>query len=63
MPGDQRALAVGPHRVVEAEYPGKRILASPQPGEQILPHLVLDAPELMAACAEFTEGLGCWGGR
>jgi hypothetical protein len=54
---------VGPHRVVEAEYPGKRILASPQPGEQILPDLVLDAPELMAACAEFTEGLGCWGGR
>ena len=62
MPGDQGALKVRAYRVVEAENPGKGILTGTQLREQVLSYLVLDALELVAACAEFSEGLDCWGG-
>jgi len=51
VPRNQGALQMRQDRLTEPEDAGKGIFARAQPGEQVLPHLVLDAPELMAACA------------
>ena len=40
--GEQRALDVGQHRLVEADDAGKPRLARPQPGEQVVADLDLD---------------------
>src|ERR1017187_3272790 len=49
--GDQRPLQVREYGIAESEDAGKRIAAGPQPGQQVLPYLVLDAPDLMIAGA------------
>ena len=40
--------------------PGKRILARPHPGEQVVPDLFLDAAVRVAAGAQLSEGRGGW---
>src|SRR5262249_24016963 len=59
--GDQSPLQVRADRVVEAQDAGEWILGSPQPGDQVLPHLVLDAAVAVAARAQLAQSLNVRG--
>ena len=58
MPGDDGPLQVRKHGLAEADDAGKRVLAGAQGGQQVLPHLLLDAAELVPAGAKLAHGGG-----
>ena len=62
VPGDQGPLEVGQDGLAEPDDAGKRVLARPHHGEQVVPDLFLDAAVHVAAGAQLSEG-GGGGGR
>ena len=58
MPGDDGPLQVRKHGLAETDDAGERVLAGAQRGQQVLAHLLLDAPELVPAGAQLAHGGG-----
>ena len=56
MPGEQGALDVRQHGLVEADDAGEPVLARAHPGEQVLSDLLLDGPVDVAARPELADG-------
>ena len=56
--GDQSALQLRKHGVLEAQDAGPRVAALGQRGQQVLPDLVLDAPLAMAGGTQLADGPG-----
>ena len=56
--GDQRALQLREHGVLEAEDAGPRVAALGQRGQQVLPDFGLDAPLAMAGGTQLADGPG-----